>query len=187
MPNRGFVGRLVNVLLVFMILLTAYNVLLKPRFGASDGIAQIGSRPEIVILNPSSGVVSSLTDEGAGMCRMVIVYDPNCSGCRSASLLWRRDLASEDDPDAVAGSGWHAYWLSISGEVLPDELRPAEQLVPHWVVLDRAALMRSVRLSSVPSTLLLDRSGAVVSALEGGFLSSAEAFLDDCTITRDQG
>ena len=184
--KRQHVGRLADVALAFMVLLTAYNVLLRPRVGASDAMAEIGSRPEVAIRDPSSGAVSSLTDEGAGKCRMVVIYDPNCSGCRSASLLWRRDLATEDSRDAVAGRSWHVLWLSILPEVLPADLRPSSDIVPHWTVEDSRTLMRSVRLKSVPTTIVLDRNGSIVSASAGGVLGSLAAFTDRCTIAANK-
>jgi len=186
MQKKRHVGRLVDVALAFMVLLTAYNTLVRPRIGASDAMAEIGSRPEVTIRDPSSGAVSSLTDEGAGKCRMVVIYDPNCSGCRSASLLWMRDLATADSRDAVAGRGWHVLWLSVLPEVLPADLRPSSDIVPHWTVEDSRALLQSIRLQSVPATMVLDRNGSIVSASAGGALRSLEAFTDRCTIAANE-
>jgi hypothetical protein len=181
------VERALNVALVFLIALTAYNFVVAPHLGNSETVAEVGSRLEIDIRSPSSGSFSRVSDEGAGQCRMVVVYDPTCGGCAAASERWRRDLLRETDPTGVAGRNWHVYWLSVTPEVFPDSLRPPDTLVPHWVTVSTEQLMHAVRLHAVPTSLVLDRTGAVVATHEGAVLKRRETFKDNCTISQDEG
>lgn len=105
----------------------------------------------------SEGVLRTLRNIGAGKCRLVVLAATTCPHCVQLQTRWTVQTLREGK---TWGQEWAVFWVTLDrgvGSFFDPEF-PTET----FVSVDGLGMLARLGLSGVPSHLVLDRNGRLV-------------------------
>lgn len=168
--------RLFDMALAAVVVLTIANT--ARVFGLGESGTDRDMRDVEVVTDEGRARLGSV---GPGSCRYVIIADPDCAACQSASEQWRSELARGLVvlPDS---QGWTVMWLATDGMDGLRRLGLVGSQFFAYPLANPSQAINQIGVEAFPWHIVLDQDGDLVESGVGARLPAAEDFTADCSI-----